>query len=287
MFAVPAGSCDAHAHVVDPGAGYPLVDERRYTPPPASEGDYLRMLDLTGMSRGVLVQISVYGTDNRHLLHVLERHPGRLRGVAVVDTDVPEDLLTTMHAAGVRGARLNVLFGGGVGLEESERLADRVAEYGWHLEILLDVRDLPDLAPRLKRLRVPLVIDHMGHTDATRGPDQPGFRALLDLLDTDRTWVKLSGAYRIDPRGPDYPHAATLAHALVQRAPHRLLYGSDWPHVAVPYAMPDTGHLRNLLARWLDDERQLSQVLVDNPASLYGFDQVPAGRAPRPTASGR
>src|SRR5699024_5295546 len=110
------------------------VAERGYTPPPAPEEDYLRMLDRTGMSRGVLIQISVYGTDNRHLMRVLEHHPRRLRGVAVIDADVREDDLARMHAAGVRGARLNVLFGGGVGFEDAERLADKIAEYGWHLE---------------------------------------------------------------------------------------------------------------------------------------------------------
>lgn len=277
-FEVPAGACDAHAHVFSDDPAYPLVADRSYTPPRAPEEAYLEMLARTGMSRGVLVQISVYGTDNRYLLEVLSRHPDRLRGVAVVDPDVEDDVLVRMHELGVRGVRLNVLFGGGVGLEAMETLAARIAPLGWHLQLLLDTRALPELMPRVTRLPVPVVVDHLGHQPADLGPDHPGFGALVALARDHGGWVKLSGAYRIDPGAPLYPDARALAERILEAAPERVVYGSDWPHVAVPSSMPDTGRMRNLLGEWVTDPALRQRVLVDNPAVLYGFPTArPAG----------
>lgn len=273
-YLLPAGACDTHAHVVSGSPRHPLVGNRSYTPPAAPEEDYLRMLAGSGMSRGVLIQISVYGTDNRYMLEVLSRHPGQLRGVAVVDPGVDQDTLAGMHRAGVRAVRINVLFGGGVGFAAMEVLADKIARLGWHLELLLDVRDLPPLMPRIVELPVPVVIDHLGHFPAELGPGHPGFRALLELLRNHDGWVKLSGAYRVDRGFPDYPAARVLAESVLMAAPDKVVYGSDWPHVAVPGHMPNTGHLRNLLAEWVPDPGLRQQVLVDNAAKLYGFAPV-------------
>lgn len=273
-YALPAGACDSHAHVVSGDPRHPLVDSRSYTPPPAPEADYLRMLQGTGMSRGVLVQISVYGTDNRYLLEVLARHPDKLRGVAVVDPSVDDQTLVEMHQAGVRGLRINVLFGGGVGWQTMETLAAKIAGMGWHLELLLDARELPGLMPRISALPVPVVIDHLGHLPASLGADSEGFRALLSLVTNHGAWVKLSGAYRIDAGAPDYPDAQALAETVLEAAPDNVVYGSDWPHVAVPHGMPDTGRLRNLLALWASDEGLLRRVLVENPARLYDFPNL-------------
>lgn len=279
-FDAPALACDAHAHVVSADPDYALVDNRSYTPPPAPEADYLVMLDATGMARGVLVQISVYGTDNRYLLEVLSRHPERLRGVAVVDPDIDGAELERMHALGVRGLRLNVLFGGGTGLDAMGRLAARIAPLGWHLELLLDARQLPDLLPRIAGLPVPVVIDHMGHMPAELGTAHPGFQALLSLVRDHRAWAKVSGVYRID-RGPDYPHAARFAEALIEAAPARLVCGSDWPHIGqTATSMPDTGRLHNLLGEWIGDAALRQRILVDNPARLYDFHNNKTGSRP-------
>lgn len=270
-FDAPPLACDTHAHVVAADPAFPLVENRSYTPPPATEADYLAMLDATGMTRGVLVQISVHGTDNRYMLEALSRHPDRLRGVAVVAPDVKDVELERMHAIGVRGLRLNVLFGGGVGLDAMDRLAAKIAPLGWHLQLLLDARQLPELLPRIARLPVPVVIDHMGHMPAALGVDHPGFTALLSLVRDHGGWAKLSGAYRLD-HGPGYAHAARFAEALIHAAPERLVYGSDWPHVGLrEEAMPDTGRLRNLLGEWTQDTALRHRILVDNPARLYDF----------------
>ena len=240
---------------------------------PATEDDYLAMLDGTGMDRGVLVQISVYGTDNRYMLEVLRRHPGRLRGIGVVSPDVSERELTTMHEAGVRGLRLNVLYGGGVGLDAADTLAAKIADMGWHLQLLLDARHLPELMPRLKKLAVPIVVDHMGHMPVALGTRDSGFQALQHLLRDHGWWTKLSGAYRISEMPAPYDDVTPWAQALVEAAPDRLVWGSDWPHVAVA-PMPDAGQLRNLLATWVPDAAQRRKILVDNPARLYDFPKT-------------
>jgi len=269
-FVVPDDACDCHAHVIAVGdARYPLVADRSYAPQPASPRDYLDMLDRLGMRRGVLVQVSVHGTDNRYMLAVLRGHGERLRGVAVADPAVGDAELSEMHAAGVRGLRINTLFGGGVGLETLQRLAARIAPLGWHMQLLIDIRTLPALLPQLRALPCPCVVDHFGHQPAGLGPDSPGFQALLELVSGHGWWVKLSGAYRISAM-PGHDDVLPLARRLAAAAPDRLVWGSDWPHVAVA-PMPDTGHLLNLLARWVPDADTRRRILVDNPAILYQF----------------
>lgn len=274
-FPVPALACDCHAHVIAADtARFPMSATRSYTPPPAPEADYLRMLNATGMQRGVLVQVSVYGTDNRVMLESLRRHPGRLRGVAVANADISDRALQAMHDDGVRGLRINVLFAGsGIGLDEMEGLAARIAPLGWHLQLLLDARLLPELLPRLVRLPCPVVIDHMGHMPVADGIDAPGFKTLRHLLSEHGFWVKLSGAYRISQDSPHFADVTALARSLVAAAPERCVWGSDWPHVALQ-RMPDTVALVNALPQWVPDPLQLRRILVDNPARLYDF---PAG----------
>lgn len=277
-FEVPRLACDTHAHVVSPDeSAYPLVANRSYTPVPAPESDYLAMLDKTGMDRGVLVQISVYGTDNRYMLEVLRRHPDRLRGIGVVAPEVSERELRDMHEAGVRGLRLNVLYGGGVGLDAADTLAAKVKDMGWHLQLLLDARQLPEMMPRLQKLPVPIVVDHMGHMPVAEGLHSPGFQALVHLL-REGWWTKLSGAYRISEMPAPHDDVTPWAQALVEAAPDRLVWGSDWPHVAVD-PMPDAGQLRNLLAAWVPDAAQRNRILVDNAARLYGFPMAAGGQA--------
>jgi len=275
-FSVPAGACDTHAHVVCAAPGYPMAPDRSYTPPPAPEEKYLAMLDAMGMSRGVLVQISVYGTDNRYMLDVLSRHPQRLRGVAVVSADIEEAELLRLHAAGVRGVRLNVLFGGGIGFDSMEKLAARIAPLGWHMQFLMDIRQLPELMPRMSKLPCPVVIDHMGHMPVASGVEHPGFQALLHMVREQGWWSKLSGPYRISERPDDYADVTPWARALVAAAPERMLWGSDWPHVAIP-RMVDSGRMRNLLSEWVPDPALRRRILVDNPARLYDFpDELPS-----------
>jgi 2-pyrone-4,6-dicarboxylate lactonase len=272
-FAVPPGAVDTHAHVIGLPPAYPLAENRSYTPVEATPEMYLGMLDALGMTYGVLIQVSVHGTDNRRMVETLQASPDRLRGIAVVDTDVSDAELDALADAGVRGLRLNVLFGGGVGLEAMKQLGPRCAERGWHLQFLMDVRSLPDMETAIRDLPVPVVIDHMGHMPASAGLADGGFQLLLGLMREGKAWVKLSGAFRASADGPPYTDTTPFAQALIDANADQCVWGSDWPHVGLSEMPFNTGELLDLLGAWAPDADLRHRILVDNPARLYGFNK--------------
>jgi len=282
LSAMPAMACDTHAHVIEGGPAYPLADGRSYTPPPAPLAAYERMLAQVGFARGVLVQPSVYGTDNRYLLKCVAPRQDRLRAVAVIPDAIPEAEVECMHRAGVRGFRINLLFGGGgVGMEALERIASIVAPFGWHAQLLIDLRTLDDsLEARLRALPVETVFDHMGHFPAELGTDWPGFRAMKRLIECGRAWSKVTGPYRTAPPGPPYAAAERIARALLALAPERLVSGTDWPHVGLYADMPDTSDLVARVLDWCDSSVVRRKVFVENPARLYDFPTPQGGDKP-------
>jgi predicted TIM-barrel fold metal-dependent hydrolase len=274
----PPMACDTHAHVFGPADRFPYAADRSYTPPDSPLAKYLGMLDTLGFDRGVLVQASAHGRDNSAMLDALKHHPNRLRGVAVADAGTAPAELRRWHAAGVRGLRFNHFFRdgalhyrGGVPLDAAQALAPVMKEFGWHLQLWIDAKDLPDTIPVLKALALPVVIDHMGRTDARAGTATPGFQALLRLVGDGGCWVKVSGAHRLSARAPDYDDARPFHEALVRANPDRLVWGSDWPHPRIEGEMPDAGHLYDLFGAWTPDEATRKRCLVANPAALYGF----------------
>jgi predicted TIM-barrel fold metal-dependent hydrolase len=272
----PPRACDCHCHVFGPAARFPYVAERQYTPPDSTLEDYLGLLGVLGIERAVIVQPSVYGTDNSATEDGIRRMDGRGRGVAVVDGAADENELGRLHQAGFRGVRFNLIHtGGSASLDLLEELAARVAPLGWHVQIYLHGRLLPQIADRLKALPTDLVIDHLGHMERGQGLDQPGFKILLDLLGRGRTWVKLC-PYRFDPTGFPWVNAAPLARALAAAAPERMLWGTDWPHPDIPGLepgtngpMPNDGDLLDVLAEWFEDRALIDRILADNPDRLY------------------
>lgn len=285
-FVVPRRSCDTHVHLFGPFDRYPLAKRRLYTPAPAQASDLLSILDRVGVERAVLVQPSAYAADNRCLLDACAAHPGRFRMVAVIDSDTELREFERMNALGVRGVRLNLASSGGRSGMETTRLmqeaARRIAPLGWHLQMFVDVATIGQIAPAVQTLPVDVVFDHMGMADAARGLSQPGVSALLELLAQGRTWVKLSGAYRISPDEYNNTQVAALARALVAANPDRVVWGSDWPHIGkhahhhdesappVEYRQLDYGRLLAALSEWVPAD-DLARVLVRNPAKLYGF----------------
>jgi predicted TIM-barrel fold metal-dependent hydrolase len=195
------------------------------------------------------------------------------RGIAVVDDEVTDAELERMHALGVRGIRLNLLFKGGINLDTGLRLGHRIVPLGWHVQFLIDVSEFPGLARRLEQLPVPSVIDHMGHMPAAKSAANPGFRDFLALVREGQIWVKLSGAYRLTGRQhPPYTDVDPIAHALIEANPERLLFGTDWPHPGIRIPMPNDGDLMIDFLRWMDNDVTLTnRVLVENPAELYEF----------------
>src|SRR4051812_2345743 len=277
-FPPPRNACDTHAHVFGPASQFPYAEDRSYTPPDAPLEKYLRMLDTVGFDRGVLVQGSAHGNDNSAMLDALARTPARLRGIAVADADVPAAELKRWHALGVRGLRFNHFFRGGqlhyrggVPLEATRVHAPVMQELGWHLQLWIDVKDLPETIPIVQSIGLPIMIDHMGRTDARAGTGTPGFQSMLRLLGEGGCWVKVSGAHRLSDSAPDYPDARPFHEALVKANPERLVWGSDWPHPRIEGDMPDAGKLFDLFCEWTPDAATRKKILVDNPARLYGF----------------
>jgi predicted TIM-barrel fold metal-dependent hydrolase len=266
--------------VFGPAGRFPFVQERAYTPPDAPLEDYLRLQSILGLARTVIVQPSVYGNDHRCTEDAIRRLGDRARGVAVVPPTIEEAELARLDGVGFRGTRLNLLHsGGGVPLEALETVAAKVAPLGWHVQIYAPPELLADALPRLLALPTDVVIDHLGQIDPAPGLQQPGFRAMLRLLESGRGWVKLC-AYRCDVDGAPFRRVIPFVRALEAAAPERLVWGTDWPHPnlperapGAPMAMPDDGDLVDALGVWLEDKAALKRVLVANPARLYGFDR--------------
>lgn len=271
--ALPPGATDCHAHVFGPVSRYAWSPRRGYTPEDCTLADYRQMLVTIGCDRAVLVQPSVYGTDNTAHLDALAEAGPSFRMVAVVEPDVHRDDLERMATAGVRGVRFNLVSKGGVALEGLERTAERIAPFGWHIQVFAEPETLVQMESTLASLPVPVVIDHMGHVTTDLGLEHPGFQVLQRLLRGGNAWVKLSGAYRTSrqPRAP-FADVVPYAQALIAAGPERCVWGSDWPHPMVnDRPMPNDGDLADLLADWAPDEAQRRRILVDNPAQLYGF----------------
>jgi len=275
-FQMPAQACDTHAHVMGPAARYDYSSARVYTPPDCLPAQYRHLLDTLGVERAVLIQPSVYGSDNAAMLDATKADPQRLRGVAVVDPAISDAELKKMDAAGIRGVRVNIVDvkdrkPGTLPMDQLRPLATRIKPMGWHMEFLMHSNEFPDLDRSFADFPVPIVLGHLGYMKGNPGTGDPGFQALLRLMQAGKAWVKLTGPYRISAQA--LPHADTIpyAHALIKANAAQVIWGTDWPHVMHKGQMPNDGDLTDLLLDWVPDEKQREQVLVSNPARLYGF----------------
>jgi 2-pyrone-4,6-dicarboxylate lactonase len=275
---LPRGACDCHCHVFGPAARFPYAEPRSYTPDDAPLEAYLMLLELLGFDRGVLVQPSAYGRDNRAMIDALNAEPDRLRGVAVGGAELNAATLKQWHDAGVRGLRANEFrrdgkpyYQNGVCLKDIEPLLPLIADLGWHLQLWIDTRDLPELLPQLARVPVPVVVDHMGRLEYHHGIKNPGFQALLAGVGEGKLWAKLSGTYRLGATPPEYEQARPFHDALVAANPQNLVWGTDWPHPRPEGPVPDAGRLLAVFLDWTQSPALRQAVLCDNPARLYDF----------------
>lgn len=286
-FAVPSGACDCHTHIFGDPQQFPWFSGRTYTPESASVAEMRALHRALHMDRVVIVNPSVYGTDNSCTLDAMKQLGPRSRGIAVIDDKTPAGQLDEMERAGVRGIRLNFENFGQtnprVAQKAFQSAVERVAGRKWHIQIYTRLAVIESLHTEIMAAPIPVVFDHFGGANASLGPAQPGFETMLDLVRSGKAYVKISGAYRSSDKPPDYPDVAPLAKALIAANAERIVWGSDWPHPAgaalpghsatdiAPLFQIDDGRLLNQLTVWAPDAGMRKMILVDNPTRLYGF----------------
>jgi 2-pyrone-4,6-dicarboxylate lactonase len=272
-FLLPPETCDTHCHVFGPNRLYPYVPDRPYTPQDAPLEMLRALHDRLGAERAVIVNATPHGRDNRVVTDAIALSGGRYKGVANIDETFSDRELADLAGAGITGCRFTFLprLGRLPDISAFDRIVGRIAALGWHVDLYLPASLIPDYRPKLKALRIPYVIDHMGVVDASLGIEQPAFAALLDLVGSDeKCWVKVTCPERISRAGPPFHDVVPFGRALIEAAPDRVLWGTDWPHPNVP-VMPDDGDLVDLLPLYAPDPADRRKLLVDNPARLFGF----------------
>ena len=274
-FVPPAGATDCHFHTYD--KNYPIAKGATLLPDDALPDDYRALQRRIGTTRGVIIQPSTYGTDNR--LQIASRQAlgaENFRVIAVVAEDISDAELRRLDEQGVRGIRFNLGFPGVLTVSSLPALAPRLAELGWHCQINMRPKQIEDNGDLLASLPGRLVFDHLAQVPQPAGVESAPYKIIRGLLDRGKTWVKLSGPYVSSKQGaPDYADAGAVAAAYVKAAPERLVWGSDWPHPSEPKEhKPDDARLFDLFAQCAGDAAAFKRILVDNPAELYGFPKV-------------
>jgi len=282
-FVPPPNSCDTHFHIFGPPEEFPFAPTRQYTPPAAPLEHYLHMTEVIGIERGVVVQPSVHGLDNTGTLAAIKSSNGRFLGVARTDDKTPKSELERLRDGGIRGVRFNLLDRpqGNVDLDVFDRAVERTAEFDWSIDLHIDAKNLLAQEKRIRALPGAVVIDHMARVNPAAGLNQPGFQLLLDLLRDEKFWVKVTGADKLCKTGVHsyyglpFVDVIPFARAVIAAAPGRVLWGTDWPHSNnfSPGKTPNDGDLLDLLAEFAPDEKLRHKILVDNPATLYGFEK--------------
>ncbi|MGA3157473.1 MAG: amidohydrolase family protein [Steroidobacteraceae bacterium] len=276
---VPKNACDCHAHVFGPFDRFPLAEDRPYTPPVTTKESYFEMLRTAGIARGVLVHGGASGWNQGALIEALRSAPDQLRGVAVPRPEITDSELSELHAAGVRGVRFTHVAGpslarrydGRLDLVDLDRWAPRLRELGWHAQIWANCDVIEQHQSKLCSYEIPLVIDHLGYFDVTRGVQDSAFQTLAQLLADGYVWVKLT-SFRNSRQGAAYEDVRPFHDTLVAANSDQLLWGSDWPFLGMTGdRVPTVAGLLEQLGRWIPDARVRTQILCHNPARLYGF----------------
>ena len=269
--ALPEGACDCHFHIFD--APSIQVPERSYSAPLASLAEYRHLQKQLGIQRSVIVQPSIYGTDNRTTMSVCQSDP-HCKAVVVIDEHVSDTQLAAYAKGGAVGCRVNLLFASGVNHGSLRSLAKRIAAFDWHLQILADISQFDGLSSLIPQMPVPVILDHMGHMPATLGVEHKAFQRFLKYFSDGKIWVKLSAAYRLSAQSDGaYDDVGNFVTALVDANNEHLVWGTDWPHPQAPGAMPDETDLLNQFLDWVPNQQDRQRIFVDNPVSFYQFER--------------
>jgi len=277
---LPAGACDAHAHVFGPYDKFPAHKDRAYTPAEAGFDLYDGMLKRVGFTHGTPVHASVFlGFDASATLDALDRAK-YLRGITVIDPKVTDKELEDMNRRGMRGARFKMATAhnaaaaaalGAVGMDTLMAVAPRFKALGWQAQVWASTELLVAGAKDLEKTGIPIVLDHMAGIDVNKNVNDPAFKSLMDMLKDGKIWIKLS-ANRVTKRYADYEDVRPFHDAMVKANPDRLIWGSDWPYLRMYDNTPHVGWLIDKFDEWTgNDETVRRKVFADNPKKLFGF----------------
>ena len=271
---LPKGATNTHCHVFGPRERFPYPAGLKFSPAPDAPKEELYALnDSLGLERCVVVQSARHGLDNRATEDAVVTRPHSYRGIALLAPDVSDAELNRLDKAGFRGVRFNFIghLGPATPIADVMALTKRLGAFGWHLQVHGDASLLSELGPRLKQSSVPVVIDHVGRVDASKGLDQPDFKALLGLMGDEKFWVKVSGMDRITKLGPPYLDAQPFAKKLIAEFGDRVLWGNDWPHPNHQGPVPDARQLVDLIFEIATGAGPRERLMVSNPERLYRF----------------
>ena len=275
---LPAGACDTHNHVFGPFDTWPLLYPPDHPMPLAPVETYLQMLDLAGLEHGVLVQPTQQDTQLDLMIDALDKAGGRLRGVGSARSDVPDVDVERMLHSGIVGLRFveaplpsGAPRPGAVGFDEIAELSSRMRERDLSVHVWGRMPTLIENLEKLLSPGLPVVFEHMGMLDVSKGVQGSDFQTMLSLLREGRIWVKLS-VCRCSADAPAYADLQPFTDELLKANPDQLLWGSDWPFIRMQGGEPDVSHLLQLLLDWINDSEIERKVLVENPARLFRFE---------------
>ena len=269
---IPYGACDCHFHVFDNPSKQ--VFERTYTAPDATVDEYTGLRDVLGLTRGVLVQPSVYGLDNETTLRSAAKIPN-VKSVVVIDHTTPVSEIQRMTDAGAVGCRVNLLFPSDAVISDLRALARRIADFGWHLQILADFSNSAHLIDLITLLPVPVMFDHLGHFPISASHDHANVDAFLGLLGDGMIWTKISAPYRTTGSSTtDYTDVGAFVTKLTALNPDNLVWGTDWPHPKFDGPMPDDTDMLDQFMDWVPNAQLRHKIMVENPERFYQFSPL-------------
>jgi predicted TIM-barrel fold metal-dependent hydrolase len=274
----PRGSIDAQFHVLGPADRYPVRPGAAYEMPSATWEAARRMHRALGFERGVIVQTTTYGGDHRVVVDALAAMgPGYTACAnALLFEQAGDAELEALHKAGVRGARFSFrqALGAVLSRDAFDHAVGKLRELGWYMKIQPEQGGIVESAHWFEHLDLPILIDHMGRPDASLGASGcPNIRWLVRMLQRGNIWVMLSLGEKTSKIGAPWDDVVPLARELLDAAPDRCVWGSDWPHPVSKNPPPNDADLLELLYRFARSDEELERILVRNPARLFGYPE--------------
>ena len=207
------------------------------------------------------------------MMDAITSSPDKYRGVCIANDGFSDEEFADLDAGGVRGIRFNFVthLGGTPDLDMMKRVLTRIKPLGWHLVIHVNAEDIVQFEEFFLQFDMDIIVDHMGRVPTSNRVHQQAFQILKRFLQRENWWVKICGSERISVAGPPFYDAIPYAQELVEIAPDRTLWGTDWPHPNIKKFMPNDGDLLDLVPLLARDPALQKKILVDNPARLYGF----------------